>query len=72
MNAGKRETNKPQITIGVPSYEREKMLVSKVQNLACQTYKRTLFIISCNSKISKKAKIKIRKVLKGKNYKLLS
>lgn len=60
----------PLVTIGIPSYRREKMLLLKLKNLLQQTYKKTKIIISLNNKISQETNYKIKKILKKKNYDL--
>ena len=60
----------PVVTIGIPSYQREKELILKLKNLCHQTYKKTKIIISLNNKISKKTDYEIKQILKEKNYEL--
>lgn len=60
----------PLVTIGIPSYRREKMLLSKLKNLLQQTYKKKKIIISINNKISQETNCEIKKLLKNKDYEL--
>lgn len=64
-------SKEPAVTIGIPSYEREKMLISKIKNLKNQTYKKIKIVISCNSKLSKQTKEKIKKILKKNKFVLI-
>lgn len=54
------------VTIGIPSYGREKLLIKKIKNLKAQTYTNIKFHLSCNKKISIKTKKKVRNLLKNK------
>lgn len=61
----------PKITIGLPSYDREKLLIKKIRNLAKQKYHNWSLLLSFNKQPSLKTLKLIRKVLAKKKFKIV-
>jgi len=58
------------LTIGVPTFQREKLLLQKAKNLAQLSFQKKLIIISSNSPLRKATEKKLKIILRKTRYQI--